>query len=135
MLSLSLDRLRVIPFPGRPHVAFGEQDEAKEMLKINPELLLHKGDVTDYSNRTFKGITAFQYALWALDWHMWMMIKKYLPDDVAAAQLSDQQPNKPLKLYKKHRKQRAAHHFHQDLQRQHHKDQLHHHVVMQPLQQ
>jgi hypothetical protein len=43
--------------------------------------------VTDLSGREFKGITAFQYALWALDWHMWTMIKKYLPREAQAKQL------------------------------------------------
>jgi hypothetical protein len=37
------------------------------------------GRVTDLSGREFQSITAFQYALWALDWHMWAMIQKYLP--------------------------------------------------------
>lgn len=73
------------------HVAQGKQDEAEAMLKENPGLTLYKGTVTDYSNRMFKNITAFQYALWALDWHMWSMILNYLPvpedDDAAKVQL------------------------------------------------
>ncbi len=61
-------------------VAEGEQDQAEAMLKSNPDLALVSGDVTDLSKRTFTDITGFQYAVWALDWHMWTMIKKYLPD-------------------------------------------------------
>lgn len=57
-------------------VAEGEQDKAEAMLKINPNLGLVPGDVTDLSKRTFIGITGFQYAVWALDWHMWKMLSK-----------------------------------------------------------
>ena len=82
------------------HVARGEQDEAEAMLKIkgNEFLLLHKGKVTDYSNRTFNSITAFQYALWALDWHMWKMLRTYLDvadPSAAARQLQDLESNGP----------------------------------------
>jgi hypothetical protein len=61
------------------HVARGEQDQAEAMLKENPNLLLHQGNVTDYSGRKFYNITAFQYALWAYDRHMWNMLLKYFP--------------------------------------------------------
>lgn len=71
------------------HVVFGEQEQAEKMLKSNPALLLYKGNVTDYSLRTFNGITAFQYALWALDRHMWTMLLKYLPREEATKQLHD----------------------------------------------
>jgi hypothetical protein len=75
------------------HVARGEQDQAEVMLKDNPELLLRKGDVTDYSGRAFHNITAFQYALWAYDRHMWNMLLKYFPrsdgTDEALKQLNE----------------------------------------------
>lgn len=67
-------------------VAEGEQGKAEAMLKQNRDLNLVPGDVTDLSKRTFRNITAFQYALWALDWHMWTMLLKYLPPEQAAAQ-------------------------------------------------
>ncbi len=60
-------------------VAEGEQDKAEELIKTDKNLLLHTGTVKDLSGREFKPITAFQYALWAMDWHMWKMIQKYLP--------------------------------------------------------
>ena len=69
------------------HVARGEQDEAEAMLKKNKALVLGKGQVTDYSKRTFADITAFQYALWAQDWHMWKMIQQYLPTEAQRGQL------------------------------------------------
>jgi hypothetical protein len=67
-------------------VAEGEQDKAETMLKSNPALALFSGDITDLSKRTFAGITGFQYAVWALDQHMWTMIRKYLPDESAREQ-------------------------------------------------
>ena len=47
------------------------------MLKKTPALVLGKGACTDHAGRTFKEISGFQYALWALDWHMWDMILAY----------------------------------------------------------
>ena len=44
-------------------VARGEQDQAEAIISGNPMLVLEKGTVTDLSKRTFKEITAFQYAL------------------------------------------------------------------------
>ncbi len=67
-------------------VAQGEQVRAEILIKSNPLLLLQRGDVTDLSKRKFKNITALQYAVWALDWHMWTMILKYLPLKEAKAQ-------------------------------------------------
>ncbi|MFI4918776.1 MAG: hypothetical protein ACHP65_04400 [Legionellales bacterium] len=49
-------------------VAKGHQDKVERMPSLR--LLLGKADVTDYSGRTFKNISAYQYALWALDRHM-----------------------------------------------------------------
>lgn len=71
------------------HVAYGEQEQAEAILQRYPSLLLVKGNVTDYSFRHFKNITAFQYALWALDQHMWTMLLKYLPKGYAAEQFSE----------------------------------------------
>lgn len=56
------------------------------MLKSDPALDLVPTDVTDLSKCTFKGITGFQYAVWALDRHIWIMIRKYLPIDEAKKQ-------------------------------------------------
>lgn len=76
------------------HVARGQQDAAEALLQQNSELLVEKVQVTDYSGRTFKNITAFQYALWALDNDMWQMILKYLTADQAFAQLSEHESKK-----------------------------------------
>jgi len=55
------------------HVAFGQQEQAKEMLKINLDLAFQKAFVTDYSGRRFH-ISPFQLACWAYDKHMWKMM-------------------------------------------------------------
>jgi len=68
------------------HVGFGEQNEAEKMLQDNPVLATLKGDLTDCSvypetydkHRVFPNITALQYAVWALDFHMWKMIKQHM---------------------------------------------------------
>ena len=59
-------------------VGYGEQDEAERMLQAQPNLACQHGDLTDCSGRTFTNITAFQYAVWALDFQMWRMIKQHM---------------------------------------------------------
>ncbi len=68
------------------YVVEGEQDKVEEILKKDKSLLLQAGTVTDLSGREFKQITAFQYALWAWDWHMWTMIRKHLPREAQLEQ-------------------------------------------------
>ncbi len=68
-------------------VAEGEQDKAEALIQKDKNLLWHAGPVKDLSGREFKQITAFQYALWAMDWHMWTMIQKHLPKEAQAEQL------------------------------------------------
>ncbi len=65
----------------RTNVAKGNQSTVEKMLRKYPNLLLERGYVTDYSGRTFKNITAFQYALWALDKHMWEALLASVPED------------------------------------------------------
>ncbi len=69
-------------------VVGGEQDKAETLIQKDKNLLLHMGRVTDLSGREFKQITAFQYAFWAMDWHMWKMIQKHLSKEIQAEQLS-----------------------------------------------
>lgn len=70
-------------------VAEGEESKAEAMLYKDKRLLLLKGEVQDLAGRTFKEITAFQYALWALDWRMWKMILRFLPKEQAFQQLTE----------------------------------------------
>ena len=51
----------------------------KELLQKSPEFLLARGDVTDWAGRTFKNITAFEYALWAKDFKMIEMMLNSIP--------------------------------------------------------
>ena len=62
-------------------VVRGQQDEAHAMLGQHPEWLLTPGDVTDYSGRTFRKITAYEYTYWAKDTHMCRMLEVHM--DVA----------------------------------------------------
>ena len=41
-----------------------------------------RGNVEDYSGRKFTNISAFQYALWAMDWNMWQSMLDALPQAV-----------------------------------------------------
>lgn len=79
------------------HVARGEQDEAEGMLQKNKALALCSGKLSELSGREFRNITAVQYAVWALDWHMWTMLRKYLPDAAARAQLEVSESGEWLK--------------------------------------
>lgn len=61
-------------------VARGEQYLAGKILSQAPEMLLERGNVTDYSGRTFINVTAFELLLWALDTrHMWEMVSNCIP--------------------------------------------------------
>ncbi len=59
-------------------VAKGKQDEADAMLSKHPQLLLQRGNVTDYSGRSFANISALEYAYWALDTYMCRMLEKHI---------------------------------------------------------
>lgn len=78
------------------HVGYGEQAEAEAMLQKDKNLALAHGDLTDcsvepetYQPRTWKNITGFQYAVLALDYHMWTMIQKYISTDEASQQIAE----------------------------------------------
>ncbi|HGC5939889.1 TPA: F-box protein [Legionella pneumophila] len=61
------------------HVVRGEHDAVKEILKKDINLIFKKDQVTDCSGRTFHFISGFEYALWALDKHMWIMMLDCIP--------------------------------------------------------
>jgi hypothetical protein len=64
----------------------GNHDVIQEMLLNDPWLLLQRGNVTDCSGRTFENISGFEYALWALDKHMWALMLDCLPINGGASQ-------------------------------------------------
>ncbi len=70
-------------------VSMGYQDAAEMMIRKNLNLLMMKGKFTDPFGRNFKSISAFQYAVWAHDYYMWRMIKKYLSHETALMQFDE----------------------------------------------
>ncbi len=86
------------------HVGYGEQAEAEAMLQKDKNLALAHGDLTDcsvepktYQPRTWKNITGFQYAVLALDYHMWTMIQKYISTEDASQQIAEIKTKATLK--------------------------------------
>jgi hypothetical protein len=51
-----------------------EYEAIKQLLMDDPGLLLEKGVLIDFSGRKFKSISALQYALWALDYEICMLL-------------------------------------------------------------
>jgi len=62
----------------------GNQEFALWMVRKSPELLTMEGTATDYSGRTFKNCTAYEYAYWAMDTHMRKMLEAHMNDDAKA---------------------------------------------------
>ncbi len=77
-------------------VSEGKQKEVTEILKNNKKLNLAfcKGRLQDPSGRVFNCISPFQYAVWALDWHMWKAIQPFLSEEEQKNQLNALQQEK-----------------------------------------
>jgi serine/threonine protein kinase len=84
------------------YIVWGRQEEAEALLKVNKELGLAAGDVTDHAKRTFRNITGLQLAAWNLDWHMWTMILPYLPSEVAKEQAQGLKTGVWVKEHREH---------------------------------
>ena len=59
--------------------AYGDEKLVRQYVKIDSDHIAHLiglSTVTDPGGRTFKKISAFQYALWAQDWYMLKMMFK-----------------------------------------------------------
>ncbi|HHF7375048.1 hypothetical protein [Legionella bozemanae] len=99
------------------HVVRGEHAAVKMMLEKDINLLFKKGRITDCSGRTFEHISSFEYALWALDKHMWTMMLDCVPQNEAGkkvlAQLLSQyhKVNKEGVTYKLNGKTITEKHF------------------------
>ncbi|KTD64266.1 hypothetical protein Lspi_1073 [Legionella spiritensis] len=63
------------------HVTRGEHDVVKAMLKQDINLIFKRGKLTDCSGREFENISGFEYALWALDKHMWAAMIECIPSN------------------------------------------------------
>lgn len=72
------------------HVVRGEYAVVQSMLKNDMHLILKKGNVTDCSGRTFKSISAFEYALWALDQPMWELMLACMPKNEESTEVLTQ---------------------------------------------
>lgn len=72
------------------HVMHGRQVEAIQMLKTHPGLARAPWPCKDPGGRVFLEIMPLQYALWALDEHMWAMLSVYLTPSEALAQAQAQ---------------------------------------------
>lgn len=79
MLETQLKIMRLLNY-----VARGQQDEVRKILLETPKLLFEKGMLIDYSDRTFYNTSAFQYAWWALDWRMLVMMLRVLAGETDA---------------------------------------------------
>ena len=63
------------------HVVRGKHDVVQSILIDDISLMLKRGKVTDCSGREFENISSFEYALWALDKHMWAAMITCVPQN------------------------------------------------------
>ncbi|MBI2786522.1 MAG: F-box protein [Legionella longbeachae] len=69
------------------HVVRGEYAMVGSLLALHPDLIDMQGQVTDLSKRSFPKVSGFEYALWALDKHMWTKMLECLPKDEKGARI------------------------------------------------
>ena len=62
-------------------MARGEHEAVDAILKNDMSLIFKRCKVTDCSGREFENISGFEYALWALDKHMWAKIITCVPQN------------------------------------------------------
>lgn len=70
----------------------------QDLISKSPEFLLEKGNVTDWSGRTFNNITAFQYAVWALDFKMIKKMLKCIPMTAKGDRIRDSLLNQFIQM-------------------------------------
>ncbi|OCH97466.1 hypothetical protein A8135_03045 [Legionella jamestowniensis] len=63
------------------HVVHGEYEAVQSILRNDIHLIFKRSKVTDCSGRVFEMVSAFEYALWALDKHMWDAMLDCLPQN------------------------------------------------------
>jgi hypothetical protein len=78
------------------HVVEGLEDQAEAILRLRPGLALEYGTLQDHAGRLFKGATPLQIAVCNLDWHMWEMLRRYLPQEALEEQLEELVVNNEL---------------------------------------
>ncbi len=72
------------------YVTRGEHEAVQAILEKNPYLITQRSKVTDCSGRMFTHISGFEYALWALDKHMWVSMLTCIPQNEHAKTLFTQ---------------------------------------------
>ncbi|AUH73271.1 F-box protein [Legionella sainthelensi] len=60
-------------------VVRSDHEMVETMLQKDISLIFNRGKVTDCSGRIFDKISAFEYAIWALDKHMWTIMIACIP--------------------------------------------------------
>ncbi|WP_028388071.1 hypothetical protein [Legionella fairfieldensis] len=76
----------------------GNERKVKNFFEKSPANIFYltgKNNIEDYSGRKFQRISAFQYALWALDWRMWTMMLKAVDNAEANAITQDELDSMP----------------------------------------
>ncbi|HAT8179037.1 TPA: F-box protein [Legionella pneumophila] len=63
------------------YVTRGEHHVVQAMLNKDMNLIFKRGKITDCSGRTFENISGYEYALWALDKHMWATMIACIPQN------------------------------------------------------
>lgn len=69
------------------HVVRGKHDVVQLILIDDISLMLKRGKVTDCSGREFENISSFEYALWAMDKHMWGKMMSCIPQNEAGSKV------------------------------------------------
>ena len=65
----------------------GDHNRVQQILKENIHLMFKMDKVTDCSGREFENVSSFEYALWALDKHMWTMMISCIPQSKEGREL------------------------------------------------
>lgn len=60
------------------YIGSGMQEQAEQILNNDPSLALQKDTLIDCTLYKYRNISALQYAVWALDYHMWKMIFEHI---------------------------------------------------------
>lgn len=69
-------------------VMFANEKEVKNILLNKPGLLALSTFAIDPAGRVFDNVTALQYAVWAYDWQMWLLIIDYMEPKQIKIQLN-----------------------------------------------
>lgn len=69
----------------------GNLTAVAKILQKQPNLAFVQTDIKDLSNREFKRMSGFQYAVWSLDSEMWTLMLQYVDNKRAAYQFHELQ--------------------------------------------